>query len=169
MRVIKVLLIALTISIVPVKKSEAAIGGVVALAGNPAVGGKVAIAGLGVFAGGTLLSIATGTSGGCEGGICIIPAFFGFLGGVILLDEETGSFEFSQLDNQAVKELGITEREAETYNSEIEEVNIIFAEVSGSLDEESSVEESKELWAEYSEFVSPETFQVMQKLASVKK
>jgi hypothetical protein len=54
------------------------------------------------------------------------------------------------------------------YNQEIEEANILVEEVTSYLSAESSVEESRELWNEMKDFVSPQTYKVMQKLVATK-
>lgn len=88
--------------------------------------------------------------------------------GVVLLDEESGQIKFDEVDADQASKLGLTANEIEVYNSEVYEVNILVEEVSASLVTESTLKDSVELWDEMKEFVSPETFKVMQTLVSDK-
>ncbi len=161
MKAIKLLVLTLFLSITSIQNSKAAVAGVMAIAGSPAAGG-VALAGLGSVGVGF---IATAGASSCDGGLCIIPIFLGVVVGAIVLDEESGSIEFNEVTYNEGEELNLSKKEIEIYNSEVEEANIVFSEVLANLAASSSVEDSRELWTEFSEFVSPETFIVMKRLA----
>lgn len=164
MKALKLMIFSVLIAFAPVQKSQAAVAGVMAIAGSPAAGG-VALAGLGSAGVGYLATISASS---CDGGTCVVGLFLGLVVGVVLLDEESGSIEFDQISSDLAKKLELSKLDMEVYNSEIEEANMIFSEVQSQLTGESSVEESQELWSEYSDFLSPETFKVMKKLASQK-
>lgn len=54
------------------------------------------------------------------------------------------------------------------FNEEIEEANILLEEVTSELSANSTLEESRAIWQDMQDFVSPETFKVMQALATQK-
>lgn len=162
MKMIKTLVLASLMTIVPVRQSNAAVSAVLAIAGTGGAG-AVALAGLGSVGVGFL---ATMNSSSCDGGGCLVGFLLGATVGAILLDNETGKFEFKKLDLDNAKSLGLNAREMEIYNSEIEEVNLVFEEVSSQLSNESTIEESEALWSEYQDYLSSESFEVMKKLAT---
>lgn len=157
--------------IAPIHKAHAAVAGVMALTGAGAAG-SVAIAGLASpLVGAVSFGIIGGTNGD-DMSVALGQAIGLYLGGMlglVLLDEESGSIEFKAITNEVAAKLEINKNDAQIYNSELEEANIIFAEVQSQLDAQSSVEESQQLWDEAKEFLSPETYAVMQKLAQESK
>ncbi|WP_419172558.1 hypothetical protein [Halobacteriovorax sp.] len=162
MKAIKLFILALSISLASIQQSKAVVAGGLAIAGVPAAGG-VALAGLGSVGGGFLMTMDASS---CDGGGCVVFLVMGLLVGGILLDEEGSNFEFSKLELNLASEIGVSTDSLAIYNSEIEEANIIFNEVSSELTADSTVEESKGLWEEYRQYLSPETFEVMTKLVS---
>ncbi len=159
---IKITVLSLIITLVPMQKSKAAVAGVAALAGASAAG-NIALAGL---ASPVIGFGAMALSQDCDRGVCAIFFFLGFVAGVVLLDEETKNFEFSELDNLKARELGIDQNSIEVFNSEVADANILMEEVSSQLNENSSVDEARGLWKEYRDYLSSETFEVMQILVS---
>jgi len=164
MRAIKLLALSLCLTLGTVQKSNAAVSAVMAIGGAPAAG-AVAMTGLRFIGGGFVLS-ALAAIESCGGGACLGALAYGGIIGLVLLDEGTDSFTFNELKESGAKKLKISEDEMEIYNSEIDEINLIFEEVTANLNIDSSIEESKQAWSEVKEFVSPESFKVMQVLAS---
>jgi hypothetical protein len=152
----------------PAQKSEAAVAGIMAATGAGAAG-SVAIAGLASpFVMGTVMAVANAEDDVHFTLGFVLGAYLGALGGLVLLDEETGEVQFNQIDKAAANRLALSMKDVAIYNSEIEEANILFEEVRSELTAESTVEESRELWNDMRDFVSPETFAVMQKLVEKK-
>lgn len=164
MKTLQLLFLSLFITIVPMQQSKAAVAGVVAIAGAPAVASGIALAGLGSAGLGLLLTIADGN---CDGGACVVYFLLGAVAGVVLLDD-AGVVEFNHISLENAKKIGIKRSDVDIYNSELEEVNMVFSEVSSELTKESTPEDAKNLWSKYSDLVSPETFSVMQALATTK-
>jgi hypothetical protein len=159
---------ALVLTIAPVKKSEAAVAGVMALSGAGAAG-SVAIAGLASpLVGGVGLAIAGGGDDMSQAMGMAIGLYLGGIVGLVLLDEESGDIQFNQINNEQAAKLELDMKDVAIYNQEIEEANILVEEVTSYLSAESSVEESRELWNEMKDFVSPQTYKVMQKLVATK-
>ncbi|EQC47340.1 hypothetical protein M900_1000 [Bacteriovorax sp. Seq25_V] len=148
----------------PIQNSRAAVAGIAAIAGAPAASG-IALAGLGSLGFGVLGTLSAST---CDHGHCnIVLAFFGVIG-LVLLDSDTANFEFVQIEHNKISEFGLSDEEIEIYNSEIEEVNLVFAEVQSHLTKDSSVEDAKNLWEEHKDLLSDETFKVLSVLARQK-
>jgi len=164
--VIAVFTVMMTIA--PVQKSEAAVAGVMALSGAGAAG-SVAIAGLASpLVAGLGLAVAGAEDEMSSTIGFVVGLYVGGIFGLVLLDEQTGEIEFNQIDKMAATKLALSDDQMEIYNSEIEEANILFEEVRSQLTAESSVEESRAVWSEMSDFVSVETMEVMQALVSNK-
>lgn len=162
MKALKIFFLSLFIIAAPVQQSQAVVSGVLAIAGSPAAG-AVALSGL-ASAGVGLL--ATTNASSCDGGSCVVFLFLGLVAGAVLLEDGADNFAFSELSIDQAQELGLSAESIQIYNSEIDEVNLILEEVTSHLTAQSSVEESKTLWKEYKEFLSPQTFSVMQKLVT---
>jgi len=157
---------SIMLTVAPAQKSEAAVAAVMAMTGAGAAG-SVAIAGLASpFVGSIGYGIAGSGDDMSQGIGIIVGAYIGILVGAVLLDEESGDIQFNEIDSSVAEQLNISKSDIATYNSEVEEANIVFEEVRANLSGESSVEESRAVWSEMKEFVSPATFKVMQKLAS---
>lgn len=143
----------------PIQQSKAVIAAVTSIWNPPAA---ITLAYIGVASPvvGTAAYYIFSKEKGCNSGVCIAGLVLGSIVGLIFL-EETGTIEFSKLSEEQALKLGIKINQAEIYNSEIEEVNILLKEVASQLDEKSSLEATQLLWEEYSEHVSAETFDVM--------
>lgn len=155
---------ALMLTFAPAQKSEAAVAAVMAATGAGAAG-SVAIAGLASPIVGS--AWFTLTSGDPAMGVAIGLSLGGILG-LVLLDEEVGEVKFNQIDSEQAAKLKLNMKDVAIYNQEIEEANILVEEVTSYLSAESSVEESRELWNEMKDFVSPQTYKVMQQLVATK-
>ncbi len=161
MKALKVLTLSLVLSLASVSKTHAAAGLGLWAFGAPAAG-KVALTGLYTIGGGVL--VASQSSNGSENWFGVLVLVTALSLGVLFLDEE-GHFQFDQLSEDEAQVFNVTQSELEIYNQEVEEANMIFEEVRSQLHADSQVEEAELLWHEVSEFVSPETFLVMKKLA----
>lgn len=160
MKTILLAALSIMISLAPVQKAHAIAGTVMAV-GGVAGAGAVALTGLASPIIGTV--IATSADSYDEwaglGGFMV-----GTVIGILLLDEQQGSVTFNTINEATFKNLKITKSEAAIYNSEVEEANILFEEVKSELSAYSTVEESRALWSDMKDFVSPETFKVMKRL-----
>lgn len=160
MRALKLLALSLALTLGTVQKPQAAVAAVAAVAGSGAAG-SIAITGLRVAAGGTVMTFVNGLFNGCGDALCTVYMIFGAMVGGVILDEESGEFSFAELDLAKAQELGVDERSISIYNQEIEEANLVLEEVISELNEKSTKEDSANLWEEYSENLSEETFSVM--------
>ena len=144
----------------PMKNSEAAIG----LIGSA----PMVITGLVMTAGGTGSVMVGVTLRGSTGAFEVMGAVFSVLGLIILDGDEGQKIEFAALSDEQGSMLGITNIERLTYNSEVDLANTILDQISSDVEtsENPSEELSKELWGRYSQYVSPETFKVMQTIVS---
>lgn len=98
--------------------------------------------------------------------------FFHFLFGlftipftVIMLDDDSG-VEFTALSEEMAAGLNLTAEERESFNGELDMVNIIFEEVALKTEEiaDPTVEDTQFLWEQYREAVSPATFNALEKI-----
>ncbi|EQC47755.1 hypothetical protein [Bacteriovorax sp. Seq25_V] len=164
MKYLKLITLSCLLTIMPIQNSRAAVAGIAAIAGAPAASG-IALAGLGSLGFGVLGTLSAST---CDHGHCnIVLAFFGVIG-LVLLDSDTANFEFVEIDHDKASEFGLSYEEVEIYNTEVEEVNIVFSEVKASLGADSTVEDARKLWEENKNLLSDETFKVLTVLASQK-
>jgi len=164
MKTLKLTLLTALIAFAPVQSSQGAVSAVMAIFGSPAAGG-VALAALGSVGVGYL---GTVTARSCDGGTCLAAFALGAAAGIILLDEEGGNVKFEAIEDFEAKALGLTQKEAGIYNSEVEEVNMLFQEVKSNLTGESSIKDAKAVWEDYKELVSEETFKAMKVIAQEK-
>ncbi len=163
---LKITLLTLALTFIPVQKTQAGIAAGFALTGGYAVAGKLALAGLASPVAGY---VATHFDRGCSELACLRWFASGLILGVILLDEDSASFQFDKINETRALELGISKESAKIFNAEVEDANIILDEVTSQLDEDSHVDQARELWTEYKEYLSAETFEVMQLLVSPSK
>lgn len=84
------------------------------------------------------------------------------LAGLIILEEE-GQIEFGPVHGELK---GITAEQIAIYNSEIEEANLVFEEVSSQIGSNTSVDDVKQIWKDYESVVSPETIEVMRAIVA---
>ncbi len=151
------------------KPSQAAVG---ALVSTPVLIAGLVIGGAGLI--GTAVSVSKCGDGGGEGqGLC--KAFIVLIGapiiliGLVLLDgeQEVGFRELSGIEATA---LDISRAELALYNSEIDQANMLIAEVQTELSKiaKPTAQDSQNAWSDVKELVSPATYGVMQKIASQK-
>lgn len=150
-RTISLCLLMMTI---PVVKSHAIVGvatgnAPLALAGLAAPG----VGYVGVFIGDEI--------GLCHEFACLNIFAIGILAGIVMLDSETSTVTFSELAPDQAVELGVSNHDLNIYNSEVTEVNALFEEVTHELNANSTIEEARAIWDEYSEYLSPSTYKVI--------
>ncbi len=160
MKLFKSILLAALIAFIPVKNSHGAFGAVMSLL-SPGSGVPIALAGLATAGGGLAYAKMNSDDMG--------RAFFGvvmFYTGLILLDEDSGEVSFDKISSDESRHLTASADKIAIYNSEIDEVNTIFEEVVSGLNKNSTANDAKALWDDMSEFISPETYEVMQEIAN---
>lgn len=90
----------------------------------------------------------------------------GILGLAVLDGEEGQSAQFNKLSAKNALELGISEAERLSYNSQLDEANMIASEVESVLaNTEASAENAKQAWLSLKDNLAPETFSAMQKIS----
>ncbi|MFL5783590.1 MAG: hypothetical protein ACJ76H_03200 [Bacteriovoracaceae bacterium] len=150
------------------KHSEAAVS--LATGGTAVVG--LAVMGTGAAAGiiGTVIIGSTCSEMGCLAKLFPMAAGAGIVAlGLIILDGEQ-TIEFKTLDKKSASALGVTETERESFNEELDQANMLLADVSVEMSklENPTAEDSVHAWNQVKDLVSPATFATMQKIASQK-
>lgn len=160
--------IALVLTVVTLthsKPSQATVGAIVSA---PVLIAGIAIAGTGVI--GTAI-YASKCGNGDMNEICKL--FIVMLGipviavGLIVLDGEQ-DIAFSELSKTEAAKIGVSSSELAVYNSEVEQANMLMAEVKSELSklEKPTAQDSRVAWNAVRDLVSPATYTVMQKIAS---
>lgn len=88
--------------------------------------------------------------------------------GILVLDgEENQGIYFAEITKEESETRGITSSERESYNSQIDELNLILDEVSSKLAavKEPTLEASKDFWAEYAVYIHADTKSAINKLS----
>lgn len=92
---------------------------------------------------------------------------------VFLLDEKTGEVEFSPIDPKTAAEMGLSEEESDSYNSEVDRLNATLDEVNSDMKNapKNDLEEiENKSMTKFQEQLSPATVKAAQKIikASIK-
>lgn len=92
--------------------------------------------------------------------------FGSFMGLMILDGEETQSYSYNQMSEEEALKLGLTSVELESYNSEVDQLNYLVAEVSGELAraENPTIDQSVKIWDELKPSLSPNTLSAVTKM-----
>ena len=152
------------------KPSQAAVG---ALVSTPVLIAGLVIGGAGVI-GTTVQMVRCGNSGNSDmQGVC--AAFTLVIGlpvillGLVVLDGEQ-QVEFRELTNAEAKKLEISQADLAVYHSEIDQANMLIADVKAELSKvaKPTAQDSEKAWSSVKDLVSPETFETMQKIVSQK-
>ncbi len=161
--------IALLLTVVTLtasKPSQAAVGA--------AVSTPVLIVGIVIAGGAGVVTLSTlhgcrGDSSGLCSGLTILLLGPIVLLGLVVLDGEQ-QVEFRELNKAEAAKLEIAASDLATYHSEIDEANMLVAEVKTELSkiEKPTSEDSAAAWGKVKDLVSPATFSVMQKIVSQK-
>ncbi len=148
------------------KPSQAAVGAAVS---TPVlIVGIVIAGGAGVVTLSTLHSCRGDSSGLCAGLTVLLLGPLVLLGLVILDGEQ--QVEFRELSKAEAAKLEVSASELSVYNSEVDQANMLVADVKAELSkiEKPSAEDSASAWSKVKDLVSPATFSVMQKIVSQK-
>lgn len=158
-KIISTTVLSVLLTVGTVRTTNAAIATYTAFF-SPAAAAKLALTGLatiGIGYGGSYVMKKTLCEG--EKG-CLAPMVAGWIIGMIFLDEGTGMVEFRKLDRNLSTQLNVETLDIEIFNSELEEANAVLAEVSSKLTEKTTHEDLANLWEEYEDYLSPESFKV---------
>ncbi len=149
------------------KPSQAAVGAIVSA---PVLIAGIAIAGTGVI--GTAIYSSKCGNGDlneiCKVFILIIGVPI-ILVGLAVLDGEQ-ELAFRELNVSEAAKIGASQSELEIYNSELDQANMLMADVKSELSriKNPTAQDSKNAWSAVKDLVSPATYTVMQKIASQK-
>ncbi|MFL5783589.1 MAG: hypothetical protein ACJ76H_03195 [Bacteriovoracaceae bacterium] len=152
------------------KPSQAAVGAIVS-AGILTAGlyiGGAAVAGT-VVGGISCLGEGGGDAGSFCGGMVLLVGATVLALGLVVMDGEQG-VQFTELTPDQAKKLGISKPELVVYNSEIDQANVLVAEVQAELSkiDKPTAQDSLVAWSAVKDLVSSETYSTMQKIVSQK-
>ena len=104
---------------------------------------------------------------GTVGTAVILTSLFSAYWGLLILEGEQDG-KFSELSAEAAGTLGISEANRDVYNAEVDQVNAIAREIGLELKRQKtdSAELARDLWLELGTELSPETMDVVVKIAS---
>ncbi len=85
--------------------------------------------------------------------------------GIVVLESEQ-SVQFTHLSESQGEALHLSVQERESFNTELDQVNMMFAQVSQTLGQDGNVEQAASLWNELSGTVSTDTFSAMTKISA---
>lgn len=165
-------LIVLSFALVSVlfhsKPSHAAIS---AVAGAPAlVTGGLVIAGgaVGLEAVAVVLEVTGGWEWRDASAWALLITVPIFLLGILVLDEDKLEASYTQLDPQKARDLGLTKSELSAYNAEIDEINALanFVDANMTKEGKEGISESRDLWTDVKDAISPEAFSALVKVTS---
>ncbi len=155
MKNLRLVLLTLILSFSQINQPRAAVAALVTI-WNPVAATTIALYGLAApVVGGVAWTLLWDWDGRTAAGIVL-----GGVLGLVILDEE-GIPEFSQISYGEGIELGASEADIEIYNSEIEEANLILQEISVSIKKQDTTDDVQEAWTQYESLVSPSTLKVM--------
>lgn len=153
MKKLQVVLLSLILSTGFVSTTHAAIASIATLGGAYGVGLKYALVGLGWVYAGKSFENSSKKLG-----------LIGIVTGAILLDEKSEKITFSTIEVEEAKKAGLTASEVIAYNSEIEEINMVFDEVVSIIAKQPSEKIAVDVWTEYQEALSIDAFTALKKL-----
>jgi hypothetical protein len=156
------------------KRAEAALGilGLGTPAGIPLIIAGGAVSSVAIFVDWLGLSDCV-FNGACADDPNFLPYFLTALGltlgGVLLLDEESGqTLRFQAVTTAEANTLGLTSGEESAFNVEIDEVNAVSQSVGAELKamKKPGVADSKALWEKYRAELSPEAYSAVGKVSA---
>jgi hypothetical protein len=156
-RLILSVIFAFSVFIGNAPKAEAVVGLALNHHTTKVVGGVMSVSGVTGFFGGMLLSSIVSATITLP--IMIVSGPLAFAG-IIVLDEKNATMEFAVLSPDNGSNVGATQEELVIYNSEVDELNAVKAEIESRTSEDSSSEEIAGIWKEYVDTLSPETLKV---------
>lgn len=165
--------IALLLTVVTLthtKPSQAAVG---ALVSTPVLIAGLVIGGAGLV--GTAIGIAKCNEGGSSDTNGLCGAFMVIVGapvillGLVVLDGEQ-EVQFRELSHKEAAKIGISSDDLAVYNSEIDQANMLIADVKTELSKirKPTAQDSEAAWNDVKDLVSPATYATMQKIVSQK-
>ncbi|MFL5786358.1 MAG: hypothetical protein ACJ76H_17195 [Bacteriovoracaceae bacterium] len=157
MRLFLSILFAFSVFIGNTPKAEAVVGLALNHHTVKVVGGVMSVSGVGGFFGGMLLSSVVSATITLP--IMIVSGPLAFAG-LIVLDEKNASMDFAVLSPENASAIGASSDELAVYNSEVDELNAVKADIESRTTEEASNEEITGLWKEYVDSLSPQTLKV---------
>ncbi|OIQ16410.1 MAG: hypothetical protein BM556_14810 [Bacteriovorax sp. MedPE-SWde] len=88
--------------------------------------------------------------------------------GLIVLDNNSEQLVFKEItiESENLAQLNLTKLEIESYNENLEELNLVLNEVSFEMTSDSKIEDAKELWDDLGSFLPTETLSAAKKIAS---
>lgn len=103
-----------------------------------------------------------------EYGVAYTFAGVGALGMIVLDGEGMQTLAFQEISSADAKRLGVNEIERLSFNSELDQVNLLTAEIQVRLNEQTSptAAMAKDLWEGTRDCLRPDTFSAMQKIAA---
>jgi hypothetical protein len=167
----KFFVVLLTVAMVmQATSSEAAVGKIIGNKRVVVVGLAMTGSGVAIAAGGAAIVNATCQDLGCLA--VLFPLMGGAIvgaAGLITLDGEQ-EIAFTALDKASAAKLQISEAERTSFNEELDQANIILADVATEMSKmaKPTAQDSVNAWNQVKDLVSPLTFTAMQKIAAQK-
>lgn len=163
--------IAIALTIVTLSQTRPAQSAVGAVVATPVLIAGLAIAGTGVIGGGILAGQCKGDPASkslCQALVILIAAPV-VLVGLVVLDGEQG-IAFSELSEEEAARIGVAEAELAVFNAEVDQANMLLADVKAELSKKKTPSEKDSVvaWQRVKDMVSPETYSTMQKIVSQK-
>jgi hypothetical protein len=153
MKLFKSAVLASLIGLFSIQATQAAIGSMAFVVGMFGTSAQYALIGIGWTYAGNKIHPRNERLG-----------YIALVAGLILLDNEANKVDFKEISEEDSILKGLTQVEMQSYNNEIEEVNIVFSEVASQINKETTKLEIQELWETHSEFLSPEAFSALKKI-----
>lgn len=148
--IVLTILLALSINMATTPKAEAVVG----LATGNLV---LAVSGIGVTGTGLVIS-----AGAQDGGLMFL---LGAIWGTIMLDGENGQeVAFEELTDENILDAELTQAEVLAFDRNLEEINLVTNQIASELGENSTIEESQALWADYSQALDANAYNALVKL-----
>jgi hypothetical protein len=162
MRTILSMMLSVSVFFTTMPEAQAVTGIIISNKTVKTIGGISTLVGAGSLAVGFLGTATLGNSV-LFLGFSLIGATTGVIG-LVILDEKSGELKFSPLTKEQIKILGIAQSEAEIYNMEVEELNLVKEDIESRITDKTSNEEVVEHWKEGQQYLSKETLVVASKI-----
>ncbi len=157
MRLLLALVLAFCVFVGNTPRADAVVGLIIKNRTAKVVGGVMTVGGVATFFGSMLASSFVGATVSIAVMMVSVPVA---ACGLVVLDEKNADLNFSELTEQDASKIGATLQELNVYNTEIDELNAVKAEIESRVTDNSSDDEINGLWQEYKDTLSPETLRV---------
>jgi len=153
------------------QRSEAAIGGIIALTGGAGVS-LMAVGGVMTAAGGLVCEVARNSDDWDYLTVAFFAGVFALIGIVILDGNGDREMVFSELAVEQALALGVSEEQARAYNGELAEINAVRESVQAEIltqaqkGEEVTAQAVSDTWQAYRAVISPEAFAALEKVST---